>query len=61
MKFLTLKHIDGSNLRLNPSMIVSINKSANDSYTTITLINGVTFTDIIDPPETIMEAIEWIL
>lgn len=61
MKFLTLKCIDGSNLRLNPNMIVSINKSANDSYTAITLINGITFTNIIDPPETIMEAIEWIL
>ena len=61
MKFLTLKRADGGTIRLNPNMIVYINKSVNDSYTTIALVNGTSITDIIDPPETIIEAIEWAL
>lgn len=59
MKFLTLKRVDGSYIRLNPNMIVSISKLTNDSYTTITLVNGVSLVDIIEEPKTIIEAIEW--
>ena len=61
MKFLTLKRADGSTIRLNPNMIVYISKSVNDSYTTIALVNDTSITDIIGPPETIIEAIEWVL
>ena len=59
-RFLKLKRADGSDLMLHPDMIVSICKPADAAYTTITLVNCVAFPDIIETPETIMDAIEWI-
>lgn len=59
-RFLMLKRADGSDLRLNPDMIVSICRPQDNNLTTITLVNGVAFPDVLETPETIMDAIEWI-
>ncbi len=60
MHFVTLKRTDGSEIHLNPDAICSIYRPVNVNITTITLTNGTIINDIVETPQVIKDAIEWI-